>query len=29
MADHIHPIEDRLVQREEREAANGHRAAVV
>jgi adenylylsulfate kinase len=29
MAEHIYPIEDRLVQREEREAANGHRAAVV
>ncbi|MTB53946.1 adenylyl-sulfate kinase [Lewinella sp. W8] len=29
MADNIHPIHDRLVRRAEREAANGHRAAVV
>ncbi|MCP9236463.1 adenylyl-sulfate kinase [Lewinella sp. JB7] len=29
MADNIHPIYDRLVQRKEREAANGHRGGVV
>ena len=29
MADHIYPIDDRLVQRAEREAANGHRGGVV
>ena len=29
MADNIYPIEERLVQRHEREAANGHRGAVV
>ncbi|THH40422.1 adenylyl-sulfate kinase [Neolewinella litorea] len=29
MADNIHPIHDQLVQREEREAAHGHRGAVV
>ena len=29
MADHIHPIHDRLVQRAEREAVNGHRGGVV
>ena len=29
MAENIHPIHDRLVQREEREAANGHRGAVI
>ena len=29
MADNIHPIYDRLVQREERETANGHRGGVV
>ncbi len=29
MADNIHPIYDRLVQRTERETANGHRAGVV
>ena len=29
MADNIHPIDDRLVQRAEREAANGHRGGVV
>ena len=29
MAENIHPIYDRLVQRDEREAANGHRGAVV
>ena len=29
MADNIHPIHDRMVQRAEREAANGHRAGVV
>lgn len=28
MADNIHPIHDRLVQRHEREAANGHRGGV-
>lgn len=29
MADNIHPIHDRLVQRQEREAARGHRGGVV
>ncbi|NJB86546.1 adenylylsulfate kinase [Lewinella marina] len=29
MAENIYPIEDQLVQRSEREAANGHRGAVV
>lgn len=29
MAENIHPIEDRLLQRAERERANGHRSAVV
>ncbi|WP_116107420.1 adenylyl-sulfate kinase [Lewinella sp. IMCC34191] len=29
MAENIHPIHDRLVQRHEREAANGHRGAVI
>lgn len=29
MADNIHPIHDRIVQRAEREAANGHRAGVI
>ena len=29
MAEHIHPIHDQLVQRGEREAANGHRGGVV
>ncbi len=29
MAENIHPIHDRLVQRREREAANGHRGAVI
>ncbi|PPK88577.1 adenylylsulfate kinase [Neolewinella xylanilytica] len=29
MADNIHPIHDRLVQRQEREAANGHRGGVI
>ncbi|MBB4079270.1 adenylylsulfate kinase [Lewinella aquimaris] len=29
MAENIHPIHDRLVQRNEREAANGHRGGVV
>jgi adenylylsulfate kinase len=29
MAENIHPIHDRIVQRPEREAANGHRAGVV
>ena len=29
MADNIHPIHDRLVRREERERARGHRGAVV
>ena len=28
-AEHIHPVHDRLVQRAERERANGHRAGVV
>ncbi len=29
MAEHLHPIHDRLVQRAERETANGHRGGVV
>lgn len=29
VTENIHPIDDRLVQRQEREVANGHRAAVV
>ncbi|CAH0999351.1 putative adenylyl-sulfate kinase [Neolewinella maritima] len=29
MAEHIHPIHEQLVQRSEREAANGHRGGVV
>lgn len=29
MADNIHPIHDRIVQRKEREVSNGHRAGVI
>ncbi|SEQ38333.1 adenylyl-sulfate kinase [Neolewinella agarilytica] len=29
MAENIHPIHDRIVQRSEREASNGHRAGVI
>jgi len=29
LADNIHPIHDRIVQRQEREACNGHRSGVV